>query len=179
MRRFLLAAVIVTLASGGCATAKAKPRIEPTLLEVPAPPPRVIVPPDPEPVQPQAPAPDPEPKSQKPTHRVVAARPETKADPARVVEPAGPPAPPPAALEQALPGTPTEARRRVREQLAQAQADLGRVNLKALSADAKSQYDTASRFIAQADQALREGNLVFAAKVAEKAAGLAASLAGR
>lgn len=67
----------------------------------------------------------------------------------------------------------------MREQLAQAQADLGRVNLKALSADAKSQYDTASRFIAQADQALREGNLVFAAKVAEKAAGLAASLAGR
>jgi hypothetical protein len=179
VRRLFLAAAIVALASGGCATAKAKPRIEPALLDVPAPPPRVIVPPDPEPVQPQAPVPDPEPKSQTPARRVVAARPDTKVDPARVVEPSGPPAPPPAALQQALPGTPAEATRRVNEQLAQAVADLGRVNVKALSADAKSQYDTASRFIAQAQQALKEGNLVFAAKVAEKAAGLAASLAGR
>jgi hypothetical protein len=181
VRRLLLAAAIVALASAGCATAKAKTGAEPAPLEVPAPPPRVIVPPDPdpEPIQPPAPAPEPEPKSQKPARRVVAPRAETKADSARVADPSAPAPPPTATLQQALPGTPAEVARQVREQLAQAQTDLGRVNYKALNADAKSQYDTAKRFITQAEQALKEGNFVFAAKVAEKAAGLAASLPGR
>ena len=83
---------------------------------------------------------------------------------------------PAATLQQALPTTASEAARQVREQLARAKEDLKRVTYAALSADAKSQYDTATRFVAQAEQALGEGNLVFAAKVADKAAGLAASL---
>jgi protein-disulfide isomerase-like protein with CxxC motif len=47
-----------------------------------------------------------------------------------------------------------------------------------LNADAKIQYDTAKRFIRQADDALRAKNLVFAKEVAAKAAALAAQLGG-
>ena len=67
----------------------------------------------------------------------------------------------------------------MRDQLALATGALRRVDYLGLNADARSQYDTAKRFIEQAEQALKEKNLVFAAKVAEKAAGLAASLVGR
>jgi hypothetical protein len=179
VQRLFFAAVIVALASGGCATAKAKPGVAPAPLDVPAPPPRVIVPPEPEPVQPPAAAPEPEPKSQKPARRVVAPRPETKPDAVRVAEPPPPAALPAATLQQALPDTPAEVTRQVREQLAKAQADLRRVNYNALKPDARAQYDTAKQFITEAEQALSAGNLVFAVKVAEKAAGLAASLPGR
>ena len=48
-----------------------------------------------------------------------------------------------------------------------------------LNADAQTQYDTAKRFIRQAEDALRAKNLVFAKNLADKAAALAAQLAGR
>lgn len=191
VRRFYLAGVIVALAAGGCATARAKTQPEPASLEVPAPPPRVIVPPDPEPVEPPEPVVEPETSPQKPPRRQAPPRSEGKVDPARDKKPetqppaaeAVNPAPavpsPTATLQQALPATRAEVVRQVRDQLLQAQNDLRRVNYGALNADARSQYDTAKRFIEQAEQGLREGNLVFAAKVAEKAAGLAASLVGR
>jgi 2-oxoglutarate dehydrogenase E2 component (dihydrolipoamide succinyltransferase) len=179
VRRLLLAAAMMALASGGCATARAKTPVAPTPLDVPAPPPRIIVPPDPEPTPPPAPVAEAVPKPQTPARRPPAPRPDTKIDPPRPADPpivtAATPAPA-ATLQQSLPTSASEAARRVREQLARAKEDLKRVNPGALGPDAKSQYDTASRFVAQADQALREGNLVFAAKVAEKAAGLAASL---
>ena len=54
-----------------------------------------------------------------------------------------------------------------------------RINYQALNADARTQYDTAKRFIAQAEEAARDKNLVFASNLAEKAALLAAQLAGR
>jgi hypothetical protein len=189
VRPLILAGAIATLAASGCVTAGAKAQPEPPSLEVPAPPPRVIVSPEPEPAAPATPVADPEPSQQKPARRPAAPRAEAKGDPARdrkvepqppIVETVRPVVPPPTAtLQQALPATPTEVERQVREQLSQARADLGRVNPAALNADGRSQYDTAKRFIDQAEQALKEKNLVFAAKVAEKAAGLAASLAGR
>ena len=167
---------MMALASGGCAAARAKTPVAPTPLDVPAPPPRIVVPPDPEPTPPLPTITEVTPKPQTPARRPAAPKPETKTDPPK---PADPPivAPPPAAtLQQRLPITAAEAVRQVREQLARAREALKRVNYGTLSADEKSQYDTATRFVAQADQALKEGNLVFAAKVAEKAAGLAASL---
>jgi hypothetical protein len=85
----------------------------------------------------------------------------------------------PGALQPVLPASPSEMDRRVSDQLSQAKKDLDRIDYRALSADGKSQYDTAKRFIEQAGQALREKNLVFAAKLAEKAAGLAAGLVTR
>lgn len=69
--------------------------------------------------------------------------------------------------------------RSIRETLARASADLGRVNTRGLNADARSQYDTARRFIEQAEDAIRAKNLVFAKNLADKSAALAAQLAGR
>jgi hypothetical protein len=86
---------------------------------------------------------------------------------------------PTATLQPALPAAPSEIERQIREQLSQAAKDLGRVNYGGLNADGKSQYDTAKRFIEQADQALKDKNLVFAKNLAEKAAGLAGVLLGR
>jgi outer membrane biosynthesis protein TonB len=179
VRRWLLAAAMMALASGGCATARAKTPVAPTPLDVPAPPPRIIVPPDPEPTPPPPIISDVTPKPQTPPRRQTAARPETKTEAPKPADPPTAAPAPTATLQQALPTTTSEARRLVREQLARATGDLKRVNLATLSADAKSQYDTAVRFVAQAEQALSEGNVVFAAKVAEKAAGLAASLSVR
>jgi hypothetical protein len=113
------------------------------------------------------------------------------ADAPRPAEPPKPEAPvePPKPAEEVsrptttLQTTPTqqevEVERRIRAQLNQAIADLNRINYQALNNDAKTQYDTAKRFITQADEAVREKNLVFATNLAEKAASLAAQLAGR
>ncbi len=138
--------------------------------------PRIIVPPDPELTPPPPIVTEVTPKPQTPARRPAAPRPETKIEAPKPADPPVAAAVPSATLQQALPTTAKEAERLVREQLTRAKEDLKRVSYGTLGADAKSQYDTANRFVAQAELALREGNLVFAAKVAEKAAGLAASL---
>jgi hypothetical protein len=53
------------------------------------------------------------------------------------------------------------------------------VDYNLLGAEGRANFDQARRFIAQAEDALRARNLVFAATVADKAATLAAQLAGR
>lgn len=73
----------------------------------------------------------------------------------------------------------TELERKIRLQLAQAAADLGRINYQHLNVDARTQYDTAKRFIRQAEEAMRGKNLLFASNLAEKAAALAMQLLGR
>ena len=69
--------------------------------------------------------------------------------------------------------------RTIRTVLARATADLSRINYRTLNADARMQYDTAKRFVNQAQEAVRAKNLVFAKNLADKAALLAAQLAGR
>jgi histone H3/H4 len=69
--------------------------------------------------------------------------------------------------------------RSVREMLTRASRDLSRVNYTRLSADGRAQYEQSKRFSAQAEDALRERNLVFAATLADKAATLAAELLAR
>jgi hypothetical protein len=193
VRTLIIAGIVAAAASAvGCATTGAKAQPEPIALDVPAPPPRVIVPPEPEQAAPETPAKDPEPSQQKPPRRTPQPRPETRKDPAAAqkvdppapaappaVEPARPATSPTATLQQALPAQTNEMERQVREQLGKAKADLDRVNYKALNKDGQSQYDAAKRFITQAEQALDEKNVVFASKTAEKAAGLAAGLLGR
>jgi outer membrane biosynthesis protein TonB len=178
VRHLLLAAALMALASGGCATARAKTPVAPPPLDVPAPPPRIIVPPDPEPAPPPPIITDVTPKPQAPARRPAAPRPETKTEAPKPADPptVAPAPAPTATLQQTLPPTTKEAERQVREQLKRVRGDLTKVNPATLNAEEKSQYDTANRFVAQAEQALNEGNLVFAAKVAEKAASLTASL---
>ncbi len=69
-----------------------------------------------------------------------------------------------------------EAEQQVRTVLARASQDLARVEYRPLGPEAKAQYDIARRFISQAEDALRERNLLFAAKLADKAAALASLL---
>jgi len=63
--------------------------------------------------------------------------------------------------------------------LTRATTDLNRIDYRALNADARTQYDTAKRFVTQAQEALRAKNLVFARNLADKAAALAVQLAGK
>ncbi len=63
--------------------------------------------------------------------------------------------------------------------MSRATADLNRIDYRVLNADARTQYDTAKRFIQQAEDAIRLRNLPFAKTVADKAAVLATQLGGR
>ena len=60
--------------------------------------------------------------------------------------------------------------------MARAGGDLNRIDYRALNADARTQYDTAKRFIQQAEEAIRAKNLPFAKNLADKAAVLATQL---
>jgi len=67
----------------------------------------------------------------------------------------------------------------IRERLNGATAALGRVDAARLAGTLRIQYDQARRFVQQAEQAIKEQNLAFASTLADKAATLAADLAGR
>ncbi len=179
---FRVLAVCSVLATAGlisaCATAKAAaPTVMPTLVP-PDVPPRIVAEyqPDPplpaEPVSAEAVTPPPRPPRQP---RREAPRGDVPPD-----EPQGPPSPSPApappalALQSAASGPLAE--QSVRTLLARAARDLGRVDYQGLDADGRAQYDTARRFMQQADDALRSRNAVFAGKLADKAATMAAVL---
>ena len=72
-----------------------------------------------------------------------------------------------------------EVARGIRVTIDRAAADLKRVNLEALNNDGRTQYETARRFIAQAEDALTKRNLVLARSLADKALVVAAQLAPR
>jgi hypothetical protein len=185
-------AVLLALAVTGCSHAHAKTSPQSPPLEVPPPPPRDV-----EPIDTDAPPPVPLP--QEPA-RTAPARPrpttpqreqprpaEPKPDPPKT-EP--PPVEPPKSEEAPKPQPPStlqtmptnaegEAERVIRTTLQRATTDLSRVDYRALNSDARNQYDTAKRMMRQADEAIRAKNLVFAKNLADKAAALAAQLAGR
>lgn len=150
------------------------------MLAPPEVPPRIVAEyaPDPplpaEPVSPEAVTPPP--RAVRPPRREPA-----RTEPAE--EPQGPPvaaapAPvpsPPLMLQ--TPGSNAQAAdQSVRTLLARAARDLGRVDYQTLDADGKAQYDTARRFMQQADDALKARNVMFAGKLADKAAAMAAVL---
>lgn len=178
MRTWVAVIVVVGLGGGGAACAKARAEVAPPdgpPLQVPSPPSRVLVPLEELVAPPPAPEPEPPP---------VAEAPRT---PPRPVEPRPQPAPPPVAppavteprdLRATSPAS-ADSERSVRETLARAARDIVRVEYSRLSADGRAQYDQSRRFSAQAEQALRERNLIFAATLADKAATLAAELLGR
>jgi hypothetical protein len=190
-RHFLSALLPLCLSAlalllSGCARAHAAPA--PTQpLEVPAPPPRDIevrdvepLPSQPAPVTTAPPVPEPArpaPPRPRPTE------PPKPEPPKPVDEGANPPvtAPPPPAptLQTAPTAADAELERGIRATLGRAGADLRRIDTRRLSAEARDQYETASRYIGQAEDAIRTKNLVFARTLAEKAAVLAAQLAGR
>ena len=175
----LVIAVLLAVTGGACAKAGAVALVpEGPPLQVPEPPSRIIIPveelvstplvPDAEPapvaVAPRTPPrPASEPKPQPPPPPVVAAPPPAPAEPRD--------------LRPVLPAN-VEGERSVREMLARAARDIARVEYSRLSADGRAQYDQSKRFSAQAEQALKERNLIFAATLADKAATLAGELLG-
>jgi len=189
-RRSLLpvAALAAVLVSPACTRTQAK--VTPDApLEVPPPPPRDVEVADSEPPPPATLVPEParNPARLRPPTREPRAEPAPPAPPTPEPPPAEPPKPieepkplpAPSTLQTTPPSAEGEVERTIRAALARANTDLSRVDYRALNNDARTQYDTAKRFVQQADRALREKNLVFAKSVADKAAALAAQLAPR
>jgi hypothetical protein len=187
----LLLTVLVGPAVSGCLHASAKTVSDSPPLDTPPAPPRVIevvevTPPAPVPLveepprQPiRPPARTQPPRAEAPPPRVQEPpKVEVSEPPPAVVE--APPSRPPATLQTTPAGTEGEVERVIRGVITRAKENLGRVNYRNLNADAKSQYDTAKRFLEQSEEALRPPqNLVFARNLADKASALAAQLAGR
>jgi hypothetical protein len=172
-----LCAVLLTASLGACA-AKAEVRTEVELpqLDPPPPPPRVVADyTEPEP-PPTAPAIEDVPAPVRPPARQP--RPEQKAEvPAAAEQPVESVARPPAPSLTITPSAGAEqTTAAIRDLMTRADRDLGRVNVAALNNDGRTQYDTARRFLQQADAALKARNIVFAGKLADKAATMAAIL---
>jgi len=186
----LLSAVGCAIWLSGCVHAQAKTTPDGPALEMPAPPPRDVEAADPE-VRPPLPLPG-EPARSAPARRPVTPpqrteppkiepkpeppKPEPPAEP-KVEEP--PKATPPATTLQTTPaGAEGEVERSIRATLGRASADLSRIDYRVLNSEARNQYDTAKNFIRLSETAMGGKNLNYAKTLAEKAAALAAQLAG-
>jgi len=179
-----LSCVICAFIGAGCAKARAASVPDGPPLQMPEPPPRVLAPVE-EPLVATTPAPpEPEPPVAAAPPRVTPPRPAEPAKPQPASAPpaaAAPPSRAPVETRALRPASPATAatERSVRDMLARAAQDLGRVNYARLSVDGRAQYEQSKRFSTQAEDALRERNLVFAATLADKAATLAAELLSR
>ena len=148
------------------------------LLDPPLPPPRVVAVyvPEPEPIE-VTPAVEPAAPVRPPARP---ARPEQKPEPAATTTPEPvenlPRAAPPSLTLTPTAGSEQQTVAAIRDLLARASRDLSRVNATTLNNDGRAQYDTARRFIQQAEDALKTRNIVFAGKLADKAATMAAVL---
>lgn len=184
----MAAALWLAVAGSGCARSRPATIPVPVALNVPPPPPRVISTP-PEPVAPTeattveraAPASRPvratRTPSSRPDVRPVEARPEA-VDPAPPPLPTAEPAPAPAGPLLRTPQTADEnvAVRRTNEVLGRARELLKTIGPASLSTAARQQFDTAQRFIEQAEQAIVSRNYVLATYLADKAETLAKGL---
>lgn len=184
----LLSLLSVLLSASGCASTTAKTRSDPAPLAIPEPPPRLI---EPLPEVAEMPPPEPErrdpapaaPRVTRPPRDTQAARPDPKPDPTKpsdlvVVE--GPvPSAPRAELRTPETADEEEAARGVRETLDRASKTLARIDYRTLGKEGQEQYNTAKRFMEQAEEALRARNPIAAKYLAEKADTLAKGLTGR
>ena len=175
----VVAIVLLTASLGACA-AKAQVRTEAPLptLDPPPPPPRVVAiyTPEPEPI-PLTPAVEPAPPVRPPSRPARAEqKPEAPANSPEPVESAARPVPAPSLTLTPTPGSESQTAAAIRDLLGRATRDLSRVNSASLNNDGRAQYDTARRFIQQAEEALKARNIVYAGKLADKAATMAAVL---
>jgi hypothetical protein len=193
MRKALFAIVPFVLgAVSACASAQAKGSDKPA-LNVPTPPAHEIELPaeplDPVGEVPGAPASAgaPAPRSSRP----AAARPSETKPEAKTEAPKETPVPPPEPAPNLPPPAPApqlktpqtadtgSAAKAVRTTIDRAKNTLNGVNFGPLSNERKKAYNDAKLFLQQAEDALKDGNIVFAQAVATKAETLARELAGR
>ena len=188
MRKWLLLPIAASLLAGACASASAKSKGAPALTIPPAPP-RVIEPspePPPEPVNDlpvvaPMPPPAPSPRALRPAPRPQPEKPPEKPPETVTETPAPvpqPPAQPPAQLRTPQ-SADVNASRAVQATIDRANTLLNGVDYRLLNNERKKAYDDAKRFIIEADAAVKQGNLVFAQGVANKAETLARELAGK
>jgi len=175
----VVAIVLLTASLGACA-AKAQVRTEAPLpmLDPPPPPPRVVAiyTPEPEPI-PLTPAVEPAPPVRPPSRPPrPEQKPEAPANAPEPVESAARPVPAPSLTLTPTPGSESQTAAAIRDLLGRATRDLSRVNSASLNNDSRAQYDAARRFIQQAEEALKARNIVYAGKLADKAATMAAVL---
>lgn len=178
--RMRVAAIVLLSASLGACAAKAQVLAEPAAmpqLDPPPPPPRVVAQyqPEPEPIVAAPPAETAVPA--KPPARP--SRPEQRPEPAPTAPEAAesivrPPAP--SLTLSPTPGSEAQTVAAIRDLLLRATRDLSRINPSSLNGDGRAQYESARRFIQQAEDALKARNVVFAGKLADKAATMAAVL---
>jgi outer membrane biosynthesis protein TonB len=184
--------VLAAVLASGCAKAQAA-RTTPDgpPLEMPASPPREVEtteveapPPMPLPQEPARNAPPrtratppPQPRPEPPKPEPPKAEPPAPAPP-----PAAPPVDeqrPPSTLQTKPAGEEGGVERGIRATLNRASSDLNRVDYRTLNTDGRVQYDSAKLFVRQAENEVRKKNLELAKTLADKAAALAAQLAGR
>jgi hypothetical protein len=164
----------------GSACAKARAATEPTMPELvpPPPPPRVVAQFPADPLPTIEPGPIEAALVVPPTK--TPPKPVTKPEPPKVepprVEPERPVAGAPALTLKPAPGVAAQTEASIRALLDRAQRNLQNVHYAALNADGRAQFDTARRFMQQAEEALKANNLAFASKLADKAATMAAVL---
>ena len=178
------AVVAAALLVGGCRRPQVRTEPAPPALDMPTPPPRDVEPTDAQ-VPPLVPLVDVPPRTvERPRTPTPATRdggraeprPESPAEPLKPVEE---PRPATTTLQTASTEQEAELERRVRAMLQTAGADLNRIDYRRLNPDEQHQYDTVKSFIRQAEDALRDKNLVFAQTMAEKATTLTKQLPAR
>jgi hypothetical protein len=171
--------------ASGCMRAQARTTPTPTPtprppppLDMPAPPPRVVEPSDTSASQPvplvEEPARNTPPRALQAVPGPPKAEP-AKPDPQKVGPPVealrpaeeSPKVQLPTTLQTTPAGTEGQVERKIRGLLLHATNDLNRIDYRTLNADARTQYDTAKRFVSQAEEALREKNLLFADNLAD------------
>ena len=177
------AVVAAELLVGGCRRPQVRTEPAPPALDMPTPPPRDVEPTDLQ-VPPLVPLIDVPPRT---VERPLTPAPVTR-DPGRSEPRPESPTEPLKPVEEPRPATTlqtasteqeAELDRRVRATLQTAGTDLNRIDYRRLNPDEQHQYDTVKSFIRQAEDALRDKNLVFAQTMAEKAATLAKQLPAR
>ena len=183
------AVLVCSLTAGGCSRLSARSAPEPPPpLDVPAPPPRIV-----EALGTESPAPgtlvdaptSAAPSSRRPPPRVEVPKPEPKPvepPPTPVIEVSPTPVEPvkPATtLQTTPPGREAALEQEIRTTVESAGKTLSSIDYKKLSRGEQDQYDQAKSFLARAEKAIEEKNLVFARQLAENAQKMAAQLAGR
>lgn len=171
-----LVLLAATLAS--CAVkAQVRTEVELPLLEPPPPPPRLVAQyaePEPLPAAPAVEAVGPNRPPARPARSEP--RPEPTTSPVEPVEAAARPSPAASLTLTPTPGSEAQTVTAIRDLMTRAARDLSRVNANALNADGRSQFETARRFLQQAEESLNNRNIVFAGRLADKAATMAAIL---
>ena len=174
----VISLVLLAASVGACAAkAQVRTEVELPLLEPPPPPPRVVADyaePEPPAVAPAVEAAAPA----KPPARPARAeqRTEPVAAPPEPVETSARPSSAPSLTLTPMPGSEAQTVSAIRDLMGRAARDLSRVNINALNSDGRSQFETARRFLQQAEEALKVPNVVFAGRLADKAATMAAIL---